>query len=166
MPEMSVPICAICAKTGVLCNACEAKLAMGQITEMDVELAKIFYESEMEDTGFERAIDTGEYVIILAKKENIGKIIGKGGDNIHMIAKKLGKRVRAIGTENLQDTLRDFVAPAHINSVNKVYRPDGTRVTRIRINKNDKKRLRMDIKEIERLVCSLTTDKIEISFDE
>jgi transcription antitermination factor NusA-like protein len=166
MPEMSVPICAICAKTGVLCNACEAKLAKGHITEMDVELAKIFYESEMEDTGFERAIDTGEYVIILTKKENIGKIIGKGGDNIRMISKKLGKRVRAIGTESLQDTIRDFVAPAQISSVNKVYRPDGTKVTRIRINKNDKKRLRMDIKEIERLVCSLTEDQIEISFDE
>jgi transcription antitermination factor NusA-like protein len=163
---MSIPICAICAKTGVLCNACEAKLAKGQISAMDVELAKIFYESEMEGTGFERAIDTGEYIIILAKKENIGKIIGKGGDNIRMISKKLGKKVRAIGTENLQDTIKDFVAPAQISSVNKVYRPDGTKVTRIKINKNEKKRLRMDIKEIERLVSSLTTDKIELSFEE
>lgn len=164
---MNVPICAICAKTGVLCNACEAKLAAGQISETDVELAKIFYESEnMEGTGFERAIDTGEYIIILAKKENIGKIIGRGGDNIRMISKRLGKKVRAIGTESLQDTIKDFLAPAQISSVNKVYRPDGTRITRIRVNRNDKKRLRMDIKEIERLVSSLTTDRIEISFDE
>jgi len=66
---MSIPICAICAKTGVLCSACEAKLARGQISETDVEVAKIFYESGMEGTGFERAIDTGEYIIILSKRK-------------------------------------------------------------------------------------------------
>jgi len=131
-----------------------------------VELAKILYEVGLEDVGFERAIDTGDFIIILTKKESIGKIIGKGGDNIRMLSKRLGKKVRAIGTENLQSTIYDFVAPAQITSINKVYMPDGTTLRRIKINRNDKKKLRMDLKEIERLISSLSPDRIEMSFDE
>jgi len=163
---METPICAICAKTGVLCNACEAKLRKGEISELDVEVSKIFHEAGMEGTGFERVIESGDHVIILTKKENIGKIIGKSGETIRMISKKLGKKVRAIGTESLQDTIYDFVAPAQISSINTVYMPDGRKVKRIKINKNDRKKLRMDPEEIEKLVCSLTTDKIEIIFSE
>jgi transcription antitermination factor NusA-like protein len=163
---METPICAICAKTGVLCSACEAKLRKGEISELDVEVSKIFHEAGMEGTGFERVIESGDHVIILTKKENIGKIIGKSGETIRMISKKLGKKVRAIGTESLQDTIYDFVAPAQISSINTVYMPDGRKVKRIKINKNDRKKLRMDPEEIEKLVCSLTTDKIEITFSE
>jgi transcription antitermination factor NusA-like protein len=163
---MEIPICTICAKTGILCTACESRLEKGQISETDVELAKILYEVGLEDVGFERAIDTGDFIIILTKKESIGKIIGKGGDNIRMLSKRLGKKVRAIGTENLQSTIYDFVAPAQITSINKVYMPDGTTLRRIKINRNDKKKLRMDLKEIERLISSLSPDRIEMSFDE
>jgi len=163
---MDTPICAICAKTGVLCSACENKLQKGQISELDVEVSKIFHEAGIEGAGFERVIETKDHVIILTKKENIGKIIGKGGETIRMISKKLGKRVRAIGTESLQDTIYDFVAPAQISSINTVYMPDGRKVKRIKINKNERKKLRMEPQEIEKLVCSLTTDKIEIIFSE
>lgn len=161
---MNLPICVICAKTGVLCSACEAKLQKGQISELDVEVSKELYEIGVEGIGFERAIDTKNFVIILTKKEDIGKIIGKSGDNIRLLSKKLGKKVRVIGTENMQDTIYDFVAPAQITAINTVYMPDGNIVRRIRINKKDKKKLRMDIKEIEKLISSLSTDKVEISF--
>ena len=163
---MEIPICTICAKTGILCSACESRLAKGLISEMDVELSKILYEVGLEDAGFERAIETGDYIIILTKKENIGKIIGKGGDNIRMLSKRLGKKIRAIGTENLQTTIYDFIAPAQITSMNKAYLPDGSMVRRIKINAADRKKLRMDLKEIERLLSSLSPDKIEMSFDE
>ena len=59
----------------------------------------------------------------------------------------------------------DFIAPARIISVNTVYKPDGTTLQRVRINKKDRKKLRMGIKEIEKLISSLTNSNVEISFE-
>ncbi|RLI86956.1 MAG: transcription elongation factor NusA [Candidatus Altiarchaeales archaeon] len=162
---MDLPICDICAKTGVLCSVCETKLQRGQISELDVEVSKALYGIGVEGIGFERAIDTKNFVIILTKKEDIGKIIGKNGDNLRLLSRKLGKKVRVIGTENMRDTIYDFVAPAQITAINTVYMPDGNIIRRIKINKKDKKKLRMDIKEIERLISSLSNDRVEISFE-
>ncbi len=144
---------------------CETKLQRGQISELDVEVSKALYGIGVEGIGFERAIDTKNFVIILTKKEDIGKIIGKNGDNLRLLSRKLGKKVRVIGTENMRDTIYDFVAPAQITAINTVYMPDGNIIRRIKINKKDKKKLRMDIKEIERLISSLSNDRVEISFE-
>lgn len=162
---MTLPICAICAKTGVLCNVCEEKLRAGKITPLDVELSKILYKLGNGEIGFESAIDTKNFIIVLTEKENIGKIIGKSGDNIRQLSKELGKQVRVIGTGNLQQTIYDFVAPAKIISINVVYKPDGTVVQRVRINKKDKKKLRMSTKEIEKIISSLTQNPVEILFE-
>lgn len=162
---MDLPICTICAKTGVLCNACEAKLQNEEISELDVELSKILHELGVEGIGFERAIDTTDFIIVLTKKEDIGKIIGRSGDNIRLISKKLGKKVRVVGTENIGDAIHDFVTPAKVIAVNTAYLPDGEIIKRIKIDKRDKKKLRMNVREIERLLSSLTPEKIEISFE-
>jgi transcription antitermination factor NusA-like protein len=162
---MSLPICTICAKTGVLCSVCEEKLKDGRISELDVELSKILYKLGKGEIGFDRAIDTKKFIIVLTQKENIGKIIGKSGDNIRQLSKDLGKQIRVIGTGDLQETIYDFVAPARILSINTVYKPDGTTLRRVRINRKDRKKLRMSLKEIEKLITSLTNDNVEISFE-
>ena len=159
---MSLPICTICAKTGILCNVCEENLKKGNISELDVELSHILYKLGDGSIGFERAIDTKKFIIILTKKENIGKIIGKSGENIRKLSKDLGKQVRVISTGDLQETIYDFIAPARITAINTVYLPDGSKMQRVRINPKDKNKLRMSIKEIETLIASLNKDKIEI----
>ena len=163
---MEIPICDGCAKTGVLCSNCEAKLGKGEISELDVELAKTLHETGHDDVGFERVVDVGDSIIILTKKKFLGKLIGKGGENLRMLSNKLGKNVRIVGTENLQDTIRDLIAPAHISSINKVYLSDGKLLQRIKIRRGEKGRLRMDLKEIQKVISSLTTDKIELVAEE
>ena len=51
-----LPICDICAKTGVLCGACETKLEKGEITPLDVELSGVLYNLGAGEIGFEKAI--------------------------------------------------------------------------------------------------------------
>ncbi|RLI94349.1 MAG: transcription elongation factor NusA [Candidatus Altiarchaeales archaeon] len=162
---MSLPICDICAKTGVLCSKCESKLNKGKISELDIKISKLLYKIGEGEIGFERAIDTKNFIIILTQKENIGKIIGKGGDNIRHLSNTFGKQIRVIGTGNLEDIIYDFVAPARINSINTVYKTDGTIIKRVKINKKDKKRLRMGVEEIENLIKSLTDESVEITFE-
>lgn len=161
---MTLPICDICAKTGVLCSTCESKLQEGKISELDVKLSGLLYELGKSEIGFERAIDTKNFIIVLTKKEDVGKIIGRGGDNIRFLSEKLEKQLRVIGTGDLEDTIYDFVAPARITSINTVYRLDGSTIKRVRIDKKDKEKLRMDLEEIKKLIASLADDNIEIIF--
>jgi len=161
---MALPICEICAKTGVLCSACESKLQNRKISETDVELSKILYELS-QDVGFDHAIDTENFIIVLTSKDQIGKFIGKSGDNIRLLSNKLGKQLRVIGRGSLEETIYDFVAPARILGINTVYRPDGSTIRRVRIRGKDKKKLRMSLDEIEKLIKSLTDDEIEILFE-
>ena len=62
---MGFPICEICAKTGVLCSGCEEKLRKGEITKLEVELSKFLYKIGEGEIGFEKAIDTENFIIIL-----------------------------------------------------------------------------------------------------
>ncbi|MCK4492248.1 MAG: KH domain-containing protein [Candidatus Altiarchaeales archaeon] len=161
---MTLPICDICAKTGVLCSTCESKLQEGRISELDVKLSGLLYGLGKSEIGFERAIDTKNFIIVLTRKEDVGKIIGRGGDSIRFLSEKLEKQLRVIGTGDLEQTIYDFVAPARITSINTVYRLDGSTIKRVRIDKRDKKKLRMDLEEIKKLIASLADDNIEIIF--
>ena len=125
---MQLPICSICAKSGVLCSACEAKLQEGKISPLDVELSKVLYKIGKGEIGFEKAIETEKFVVILTHSDQVGKIIGKHGENIKFLSKKFKKPVRVIGTENLERMIYDFVYPAKILGINLVYKPDGNRI--------------------------------------
>jgi transcription antitermination factor NusA-like protein len=149
----------------VLCSACEKKLQEGKISALDVELSRILYKIGKGEIGFDRAIDTEKFVIILTNKEQVGKIIGKGGDHIKFLSKKLKKPVRVIGTENLERMIYDFVYPAKILSINLVYKPDGSTKYRVEIDKKDKKKLRMKTDEIKDVISSISESEVEISLE-
>ena len=163
--DLTLPICALCAKSGVLCNACEAKLQEGKISGLDVELAKILYKIGEGGLGFERGIDTKNFIIILAKKDQVGKIIGKGGKNIKLLSKKFKKPVRVIGTDSLQKMVYDFVYPAKILGIGLVYEEDGSTRYKVTIDKRDKNKLRMNIGEIKEIISSISDSEIAISLE-
>ena len=162
---MALPICDICAKSGVLCAACEEKKQKGKITELDVKISQLIYNLGEGEIGFDRAIEMDEFIIILTQKDNIGKIIGKAGANIRNLSNELGKQVRVISVGDLTDTIYDFVAPARIIGINTVYKPDATTIRRVRINGKDKSKLRMSLEDINKLVSSLSDDTVEITFE-
>lgn len=159
-----LPICDICAKTGVLCGACEARLNKGEITPLDVELSGVLYNLGSGEIGFERAIDTGENIIIITKKGSVGKVIGKSGSNLKILSKKLGKKVQVIGTGKLDELIDDFMAPARIIGVNTVFKPDGSTTQRVKISRMERDKIAMEIGTMQNMIRSLTGDDVEIVF--
>ena len=73
----------------------------------------------------EKVSETTIFYELEVARSDIGKIIGKGGDNIRHLSNTLGKQIRVIGAGNLEEIIYDFVAPARINSINMVYKTDG-----------------------------------------
>jgi len=161
---MHLPICEVCAKTGLLCSSCEGRLSDGRITELDVELSRALFELGG-DVGFERAVDTEDSVVVLTREEYLGRIIGRGGENIKKLSDKLGKQIKVVGTGELRDMVYDLVSPAQVLGVSRVYKPDGSHMQRIRVCKKDAEKLRMKIEDIQRIVASLTDEEVEITLE-
>ncbi|MBM3309746.1 MAG: hypothetical protein FJY77_05760 [Candidatus Altiarchaeales archaeon] len=157
-------ICEICAKSGVLCAACEKKLQEGRITKLEVGLSQTIYKLTKGEVGFERAVELDDTIIILAKKEDIGKIIGRKGAHIKDLSKKFKKQIRVVGTGNLRDSVVEFIAPARVRDINRVYKPEGE-VYRIRVDAQDKDKLRMKTEEIRKIIALLTNTNVELVFE-
>jgi len=66
---------------------------------------------------------------------------------------------------DMRETIYDLIAPARVTGINTVYKPDGSIIQRVRINKKDKHKLRMSLEDITKLVSSLMGDKVEITFE-
>jgi len=162
---MSSIICDICAKSGMLCTACEKKLQEGKITKLEVDLVQALYKLTKGEVGFERAIELEDAVIIFAKKDDIGKIIGKKGAHIRELSKKTGKNVRVVGTDNARDAILDFIAPARVKDIRRVFLPDGSELSRVTIDKSDEQKLRLTPGEMQRIITALTNTKSEIRFE-
>ena len=157
-----LPICEVCAKTGMLCNACERKLEEGKISEYDVELSRMLYSSLGVEAEFIKVVETSDNLVVLTKREDVGKIIGKGGSTIKEISAKLGKQIRVVGVGELKEMVYDFVSPAKITEFNTVYVPDGPVKYRVRIDRRDEKKLRIPLRDLERMIDSVTGNKVEL----
>jgi len=159
---MVLPICDVCAQTGLLCAACEKKLSDGRISEYDVELSRMLYSSLGGEASFMKVVETSDNLVVLTERDNVGKIIGKGGSTIKDVSAKLGKQIRVVGVGEFRDMVYDFIAPAKINAFNTVYNPDGSLKYRVRIDRRDEKKLRIPLRDLERMIDSITGTKVDL----
>ncbi len=153
----------MCAKTGVLCGACEHKLTSGKITETDVELSKIFCGIFKGGAGFMCAVESDGQVIIVVDAKDVGRVIGPSGKNLSEISRRLGRAARVIGSGDTEKTIYDLIAPARIVKINKVYNPEGT-VLRVIINAEDREKLRIGEAQLKRILESVAMCGIEFTF--
>ncbi len=157
-----LPICNICAKTKTLCASCEKKLKNKEISDLDVKIAEMVYDFGKGEFGFKKAVDVGDFVVILTQKEYIGKIIGPGGENLRKIEDSIGKLTKVMGASSAEEMISTLISPANIVSTSKLYRADGTVMRKITINKNDADKLKMDINSIKKIVSNLVHADVEI----
>jgi len=160
---MGLPICKICAESRLLCPNCESRLAAGEISELDVELSRVLVEFGGE-IGFIKTIDDGENVIILSERDDLGKLIGRAGANIQKISRRLKRKVRVVGAGEVEEMIHDIAAPAKVSGVGVAYKPDGGKITRVKISSREKEKLRLKPEAIEKLLSSLSGNPVEIQF--
>ncbi|MFH0862806.1 MAG: KH domain-containing protein [Candidatus Altiarchaeota archaeon] len=159
---MALPICLKCARSNILCAACESKLASGAINVYDVETSRALAEMLADEADFAHAIDTEDQVMIVAK--DVGKVIGKGGANIRALSERIGKKVKVIGQDSLIEMATAIIAPARISGINTLLRPGGAKAYRIRVEIADRGRLRMGVEDIRRLINAASDCEVEIEF--
>ncbi|PKL66781.1 MAG: transcription elongation factor NusA [Methanobacteriales archaeon HGW-Methanobacteriales-1] len=164
---MDLPICDVCLQSGILCKGCENKLKTGEISQMELDIAKILYNLGDGQISFKKAVDMGNVAIIITEKDQVGKVIGKGGNVVSAISKEIGKNVRVIGDESdLKSVSKDILAPARISGINVVYGTDGEQKFKIRVLREDARRIPSNLDKLNEIIESLTGEKTKIVLDD
>lgn len=145
---MVLPVCDVCLKSGMLCQGCENKLKSGEISQLDLDIAKVLYKLGDGKLGFKKTIEVGDIVIIVTEKDQVGKLIGKNGKIVRELSRTVGKKIRVVGeNSDLREVSRDILAPARVSGINVVYGTDGEEKFKVRVMKEDSRKLpgRLDI---------------------
>ena len=167
---MKAPICDICLKSGILCLGCEEKLKRGTITELDVKISKLLYQLEEEhhirDITFSRAVESRNLIVIIVGKGEIGNLIGKGGKTVKFLQRSLRKKIRIIeDTDDTRKIIQDLLHPARVLGMNILYLPSGENQYKVRIPKEDERRIPTTVKSAEEIITKLVKQKIKIAFE-
>lgn len=168
---MKAPICEVCLKTeDILCPADEKKLQEGLISELDVKISRMLYKLLGDaDIEFKKAVEAGDLVVIMVGEGNVPLVIGKGGKNIKLLMRELGKRVRVIegreikGTDDLKKLATDLLYPAGVFGVNVVYAPQG-QYYKVLVIRRDKQKLPERQEILENILSKIAGTDVKISF--
>ncbi|CDG65850.1 MAG: hypothetical protein PWQ15_986 [Methanobacterium sp.] len=163
---MVLPICDVCLKSGMLCQGCENKLKAGEISQLDLDIAKILYRVGDGKIGYKRTIEIGDVVIIITDKDQVGKLIGKGGKIVREISKTLERKIRVVGEDSdFKAVAKDILAPARISGINIVYGKDGEQKYKIRVRREDARRLPAKLDVLNNIIMELTGEKTLLVID-
>ncbi|MCE7697560.1 MAG: KH domain-containing protein [Methanobacterium paludis] len=163
---MVLPVCDVCLKSGMLCQGCEKKLRTGEITQLDLDIAKILFKVGEGKIGFKRTIEIGDIVIIVTEKDQVGKLIGKSGKIVREISRTVGKKIRVVGeNSDLRSVARDILAPARISGINIVYGTDGDQKYKIRVMREDSRKLPGRLDVLNDIIKQLTGEETLVVVD-
>ncbi len=166
---MEYPICEICLKTGILCSGCEEKLAKGEITRLEVELATILYRLEkkhktLSEINRVKTLEENDLVVLITEEGKAGVLIGKGGKIAKIISKKLKRKIRVVeDTKDYRRIAQDLLAPARVIGVNIVYPPNESSKFKVLVAKQDITKLPASITTLERLLAKLLGKEVVVA---
>lgn len=160
---MKAELCQFCLRSGILCSKCRAKLERGEVTRLDLEIARLLISIEdkyplLQDVYFHGAVEADNILAILVRGGDANKILSYGGKIIRFLEGKTGKSVRILEyNTNERKFLEDLFSPLSILTINKIWLPDGTVETRVILKGRKKSSLNVNaMREIARKVRGIT----------
>lgn len=167
---MKTVLCNFCLKSGILCSKCQRKLRSGEVSEVDLEIARLLLSLEdkhpsLQDVYFHKAVEANGVLAVLVKRGDMPRLLGHGGKIIKALGEKTGKTIRILehGVDD-RKFLEDLFAPLNILTINKIWLPDGTTETRVILRKR-RRRAPINVeasKEIAKKVRGITL-RVEFS---
>ncbi len=131
MASIHKEICEVCVKSDVLCPVCQEKYDKGIIEDIDLKVARFLKGLEekfkvLKDAQIVKVFKTDSKIIIITRKGDAHKIVGKNGSIAKLVSKEFGKPVKVIEEgEDVKEFIENLVYPAKIESVNIVYGREG-----------------------------------------
>ena len=126
---MKTAICSFCAQTGMLCKDCQNKLNTGQITAIDVQIAKTAIDFEKKHPTASKvtilkALENPKFILLLVSPGSVRLLTGGPLDFDKQLERILKKPVKIMEKgRNLRDTIDKIFSPALISGINTIFVP-------------------------------------------
>ena len=154
---MKTELCSFCLKSGMLCQKCSAKVKAGEISEVDLKIARLLLSLEdkypsLQNVCFYKAVDIEKTLAIIVGHGDVPKILGYSGKIVKAIGDETGKNVKVL--ENGVDDrkfLEDLFVPFSILTINTIWLPDGTTETRVILKRKRGAQLPYDLKALKEI---------------
>ncbi|MDI6690788.1 MAG: hypothetical protein QME50_02835 [Candidatus Bathyarchaeota archaeon] len=167
---MKTTLCNFCLKSGILCQKCLAKVKSGEITELDLKIARLLLSLEekypsLQNVYFHKAVDADKTLAVIVGPGDVPRLLGYGGKIIKALGEEIGKRVRVLeyGVDD-RKFLEDLFAPLSIVTINTIWLPDGTTETRVILRKRRGSQPPFDVKALKEIARKVRNMTLRVEF--
>ncbi|MGQ9506799.1 MAG: hypothetical protein ACUVTB_02930 [Candidatus Bathycorpusculaceae bacterium] len=167
---MKTELCSFCLKSGILCQKCLAKVKSGEITELDLKIARLLLSLEekfpsLQNVYFHRAVDAGKTLAVIVGPGDVPRLLGYGGKIIKALGEEVGRSVRVLeyGVDD-RKFLEDLFAPLSIVTINTIWLPDGTTETRVILKKRRGSQPPFDVKALKEIARKVRNMTLRVEF--
>ena len=154
---LRIPICAFDAKTGILCAKCQAKLDAGQISNSDIVVSKALVKlaesvPEVNKTALLKSHQVDGSYVLEMEQADVSMFRSKP-EIKQKLEEVLKGKAWVIGTSNSDRRfLEELFYPIRILTVNTVWLPDGSKLSKVIIPGKRPERLKGDIEVLKNVV--------------
>lgn len=167
---MKTELCSFCLKSGMLCQKCSAKVKAGEISDLDLKVARqlLLLEEKypsLQNICFHKAVDANRTVALIVGHGDVSRLLGYGGKIVKALSDATGKSVRVL--ENGADDrkfLEDLFTPLNILTINTIWLPDGTTETRVILRRKRGAQLPFDLAAIKEIARSVRKMSLRVEF--
>jgi transcription antitermination factor NusA-like protein len=158
---MKTELCSFCLKSGILCQKCSAKVKSGEISDLDLKIARILLSLEekypsLQNVCFYKAVEVEKTLAILVGHGDVPKLLGYGGKIVKTLGDETSKNIRVLehGVDD-RKFLEDLFLPFSILTINTIWLPDGTTETRVILKRKRGSQLPFDLKALKEIASKV-----------
>src|SRR4030066_447469 len=163
-------LCSFCLKSGILCQKCLTKVKSGEISELDLKIARLFMSLEekypsLQNVYFHRAIDADGTLAIVVGPGDVPRLLGYGGKIVRALGDETGKNVRILesGVDD-RKFLEDLFIPLNILTINTIWLPDGTTETRVILKRKRGQQSSLDLNSLKEIARQIRKMSLRVEF--
>jgi transcription antitermination factor NusA-like protein len=167
---MKTELCSFCLKSGILCQKCSAKVKAGEITELDLKIARLLLSIEgkypsLQNVCFYKAVSVGKTLAILVGHGDVPRLLGYGGKIIKALGDETRKSVRVLeyGVDD-RKFLEDLFTPLSILTINTIWLPDGTTETRVILKRKRGNQPPLDITALREIAHKIRKMSLRVEY--
>ncbi len=167
---MKTELCSFCLKSGILCQKCSAKVKAGEISELDLRIARLLLSLEekypsLQNVCFYRAVEVDKTLAIIVGHGDVPRLLGYGGKIIKALGEENSKSVRILeyGVDD-RKFLEDLFIPHTIITINTIWLPDGTTETRVILKRKRGAQLPLDLKALKEIAHKVRKMSLRVEF--
>jgi len=163
-------LCNFCLKSGILCQKCLAKLKSGEVSELDLEIARLLLSLEekypsLQNVYFRNSVDADKTLAIIVGPGDVPRLLGYGGKIIKALGEQTGRSIRVLEYGvNDRKFLEDLFAPLSIMTINTIWLPDGTTETRVILKKRFGRQPPFNVKALKEIASKVRKMALRVEF--